>query len=111
MGAVCLIDEEVVRKTTQRIVDRFSPWKVIVFGSWARGEANADSDIDFLVVMPYVGSKRDWQVQIRRELRDFDVPKDVIVVSPEELERKGKLNGYVYRSALLEGKTLYERES
>lgn len=104
-----MIDAEIVERMVRRIVERFSPNKVILFGSWARGEANPDSDVDFLVVMPYTGSKREWQVQIRRELKDFDVPKDIIVVSPEELEHKATLNGYIYQIAVREGKTLYER--
>jgi Ser/Thr protein kinase RdoA (MazF antagonist) len=53
------------------------------------------------------GSKRELQVSIRRYLKDFDVPKDVIVVSPEELAEKRFLNGYIYQSALSEGKVLF----
>jgi hypothetical protein len=59
--------------------------------------------------MPYSGPKRELQVSIRRSLKDFDVPKDVIVASPEELAEKQYLNGYIYQSALLEGKVLYEQ--
>jgi predicted nucleotidyltransferase len=104
-----MISKETVQQMTQRIIENFSPQKVIVFGSWARGETNSDSDIDFLVVMPYNGSKRELQVSIRRYLKDFDVPKDVIVASPEELAEKRFLNGYIYQPALSEGKVLYER--
>jgi predicted nucleotidyltransferase len=92
---------------TRKIIENFAPQKVIAFGSWARNETNADSDVDFLIIMPYSGSKRELQVSIRRYLKDFDVPKDVIVVSPEELAEKRFLNGYIYQSALSEGKVLF----
>jgi predicted nucleotidyltransferase len=104
-----MISTETVQQMTKRIIENFAPQKVIAFGSWARGETNADSDIDFLIVMPYSGSKRELQVSIRRYLKDFDVPKDVIVASPEELAEKRFLNGYIYQSAILEGKVLYEQ--
>jgi predicted nucleotidyltransferase len=106
-----MITEELVLLMTQRIIDKFSPEKVIVFGSWARGEAHSQSDLDFLVVMSYAGSKRDAQVAIRRELKDFEVPKDIIVVSPEEFQQKKSLNGYIYQPAIAEGKVLYEQQS
>ena len=103
-----MIEEGVVGRMTQRIVERFSPQKVIAFGSWARGEASPDSDIDFLVIMPYIGSKRDCQVSIRRELKEFPVPKDVIVISAEELEREYTRSWSFYKMAVSEGKVLYE---
>lgn len=90
-----MITQEAVKRMTQRIIEKFSPEKIIIFGSWAKNLAGQESDIDFLVVMPFIGSKRDAQVSIRRDLKDFEEPKDVIVVSPEELEQKKALNGYI----------------
>ena len=45
-------DSKVVQSLVQSIVDVVHPLKIILFGSYARGETNPDSDIDFLVVMP-----------------------------------------------------------
>lgn len=103
-----MINDEIVQQMTQRIVAHFSPQKVIVFGSWAKGQTNPDSDLDFLVVMPVLDSKRDLQVSIRRDLKNFDVPKDIIVVSPEELRQKNSLNGYIYQTAVSEGRVTYQ---
>ncbi|WP_206812567.1 nucleotidyltransferase domain-containing protein [Paradesulfitobacterium ferrireducens] len=104
-----MITEHIVQSMTERIVHSFSPEKIIVFGSWARNEATEDSDIDFLVITSYNGSKRDIQVAIRRELKGFGVPKDVIVATREEIEEKRDLPGYLYGTALREGKVVYER--
>ena len=67
-----------------RIVARFNPEKIILFGSHARGEGGQDSDVDLLVVMPVKGSKRKIRLNIRQALRDIHIPKDIIVSTPEK---------------------------
>jgi len=92
-----------------RIVEGFSPLKVILFGSYARGDASRDSDVDLLVVLPEVGNKRETTVRIRRALADALLPKDIVVTTPAEIEQRGDVIGTVLRPALREGKVLYER--
>lgn len=104
-----VITEQVVQAMIDKIINMFSPDKIIVFGSWARKEFNEHSDVDFLVIMPYGGSKRDTQVAIRRALKGFGVPKDVIVATGQEIEQKKSLSGYIYGAALREGRVVYER--
>ncbi len=102
-----------VRQTIQamvrRLVERFNPDQIILFGSHARGTAGPDSDVDLLVVMPVSGSKRDKQVEMRLALHDIHVPKDIIVATPEEVSRRRDIVGTVIRPALREGKVLYVR--
>ena len=93
----------------ERIVDQFRPLRLILFGSRARGDSRADSDIDLLVVLPVVTDKRRAAIEIRRALQDLPVGKDIIVTSPEEIERRGELVGSVLRPALREGKTIFQR--
>lgn len=92
-----------------RIVERFRPLRVILFGSHARGTATAESDVDLLVVLPDVSDKRRTTVEIRRALGDLPVSKDIVVTTPEEIARRGDLVGSVLRPALREGKVLYEQ--
>jgi len=98
-----------VEAMTSRIVREFRPLRIILFGSHARGEAAADSDVDLLVVLPDPTDRRQAAIAIRRVLSDFLVPKDIIVTTPEEIQRRGHLVGTVLRPALREGRLLYER--
>ena len=93
----------------RRIVERFNPLKIILFGSYARGNAGPDSDVDLLIVMPVRGSKRKKAVEIGVALHDIKVAKDVIVVTPQEFEWRKDVIGTIVREAVREGKTLYER--
>ena len=93
-----------------RLVREFDPLKIILFGSHARGEANMYSDLDLLVVLRSVSPKRREVVEMRRALGDLPVSKDVIVTTPEEIDRRGDLVGTVLRPALREGRVLYERD-
>ena len=98
-----------IREMVDRIIERFHPERIILFGSHAKGNAGADSDVDLLVVMPVKGSKREKAVEIGVALHDFPVPKDVLVVTPEEFQRRKEIVGTVERPADREGKVLYAR--
>ena len=103
------LDNEKLEALIQRTAEAVHPLRILLFGSSARGEAGPDSDIDFLVILPRVDSKRRAAVEIRRALAHFPVPKDIIVSTPEEIAARGDLVGTVLRPALREGKVLYER--
>jgi predicted nucleotidyltransferase len=103
------VSEDLVQTMVQRIVERFRPVRVILFGSRARGEAGPWSDVDLLVVLEEVANKRQAMVEILRVLKDLPVCKDVVVTTPDEISRRGHVVGDVLRSALREGKVVYER--
>ncbi len=99
-----------INEMVRRIVAKFRPEKIILFGSYARGTAGPDSDVDLLVVMPSGAlSRREQAVQIRCALYEFGIPKDVIVATAQEVERCRNLIGHIIRPAMREGKVLYER--
>jgi predicted nucleotidyltransferase len=98
-----------VDEMVRRIADRFSPLKVILFGSRAAGTAAPDSDVDLLVILPQVTNSRKAAVEMRQALADLPVGKDIVVSTPAEVARFGDCVGHVLRSALKEGVVLYER--
>ena len=101
--------QEVLNQVVRRITERFRPEKIIVFGSYARGEADRDSDLDLLVVMDVEGSCRRKANEIDLALADRTVPMDLIVVTPSQYDRQKDLVGTVVRQAAREGKVLYDR--
>ncbi len=98
-----------IREMVRRIVEHFDPDKVILFGSHARGTGGPDSDVDLLVIMPVHGSKREKRIEIRTRLNGSGLAKDIVLVTPEEVERYRDIVGTVIRPALRDGKVLYER--
>jgi predicted nucleotidyltransferase len=98
-----------IPEITRRIIETSHPDKIILFGSYARDDFSADSDLDLLVIVPGVRHLRRESIRVRRALRGLLAPVDIVIATPEQIERHRNTHGLVYRSALREGKVLYER--
>jgi uncharacterized protein len=98
-----------IDRMVKRIVKQFDPEQIILFGSQARGDAGPDSDVDLLVVMDVEGSRLEKGVEIRLALREFLVPLDLIVTTPEEFAWRKDVVGTIEWPASREGKVLYAR--
>jgi predicted nucleotidyltransferase len=84
LGVSC-ITPEVIDALKQRIVAGIDPQQIIMFGSQARGDATAGSDIDLLVVQDTSQSDREVRRRIERLLLDRRFGLDLIVRTPEEV--------------------------
>jgi len=104
-----MTEDAIIPTMLERIVARFKPRQVVLFGSRARGTATESSDVDLLVVFDHVSDKRRMAIDIRRALSDLPVFKDIVVTSPDEIARRGRLVGSILQPALAEGKVLYDR--
>ena len=102
--------QNVIKEMVSRIVTKFDPDKVILFGSYARGTAGPDSDVDLLVVFRHLeDTRRKKAIDIRVALNGMGSPKDVVVRTPEDLEQEKKVAGTIGREVQKDGKVLYER--
>jgi len=81
---------------------------VILFGSRARGDATATSDVDFLVVQREVGDRFEESVRLTQVVADLRVAADVVVVSEDQVEEWGAVPGTMIYDALAEGRVLAE---
>ncbi len=100
---------DILKIVVKRIVEQFAPQKIILFGSYAQGTPSADSDADLLIIMDVLGSKRKQAVEIDLLLQGIPIATDVLVVSPEDVEKYRDCPGNIIRDALRAGRVLYER--
>lgn len=98
-----------IHRITARIVKRFHPEKVILFGSQARGNIAADSDVDLLVVMDFEGSKLNKMVEVRGVLNGINVPTDILITTPDDFAWRKDVVGTIEWPAFHEGKVVYAR--
>jgi predicted nucleotidyltransferase len=99
--------DEVVRQMAERIASLFAPERIILFGSWARGEQTPDSDVDLLVIVREVEDRRALRVAMRRAVNGMGLPKDIIVLTADEFEANRHVPGTVAYPADREGRVLY----
>lgn len=85
-----------------------NPKRIILFGSHARGEADAGSDVDLMVVTPHVENRVAETVRLSRALRTLRLPLDLVVVSESMFRDRSGAPGTVYFEAATEGKVVYE---
>ena len=85
----------------------FRPRGIILFGSYARGEQTADSDIDLLVIFPQAVDKAAEAVKIRRAIGRINTGVDVVVSSAQELAEWEGVKGTLYYYARREGRLIY----
>ena len=97
-----------LEKISGQLVHRFSPQKIILFGSCATGKADQRSDIDLLVITSFPGGRRKLMIEMDRAIAPFRKPVDIIIQTAEEFEKNRLIPGTIARYAYLEGKILYD---
>ena len=102
--------DELIERAGRALLDAASsaPARVILFGSHARGDARDGSDLDFLVIEREVEDRAAESVRLRRALRGFGAPMDVIVVDEALAQRRAKVRGTMVERALREGRLVAE---
>ncbi len=99
-----------IDEIVSRIARRFSPERIILFGSHARGDAREDSDVDLLVLFADVRDPRACAAEVYAALIGCSaLPKDIVVSTTARFERYRDVVNTVYWPASREGKILYER--
>ncbi len=102
--------ESAIGDMVRRITERFSPDRIVLFGSHARGDAREDSDVDLLVLFPNVENPQERAAEIYAALIGCSaLPKDIVVSTTARFERYRNVVNTVYWPAAREGRILYER--
>lgn len=103
------ITEKDLEPITRTIVQAFNPEQIILFGSLVWGKAGPDSDADLFIVKETQNSTRDVAREIDGALWGRTIPLDIIVYTPEGVQRSLKSGNLFIRDIVERGKVLYER--
>jgi predicted nucleotidyltransferase len=101
------LDPAILKNIVARVVDLAHPDKIILLGSAARGQMGPNSDVDLLLIKSGRFSRSRLMEKIYMGLGGLGEPVDIIIVSPEEVERYGECPWLVMCPALKEGKLVY----
>jgi predicted nucleotidyltransferase len=102
-----MISQQRIQEYADRVAEAFHPDKIILFGSYAYGEPNEDSDVDLLVVMEGDKIDRKKMVEIQMEVRET-FPLDLLVYDPAHLSQRASMEDWFVREVLEKGRVLYE---
>jgi uncharacterized protein len=102
------IPMRVIRRYARAIAEEFQPDKIILFGSYAYGSPNEDSDVDLLVTMP-ARNQHDQAVRILWRLA-APFPVDLIIRTPKEMAWRLAEGESFLTTIVSQGKVLYEKD-
>ena len=104
-----MLGTDALDEIVSRIAERFHPERIILFGSYATGGADDDSDVDLLVVADTDLPEPRRFPAVSRLLADYPVAFDIIVKTPEEYRRWRSVVNHIVYFAHKYGKVVYER--
>lgn len=102
-----MVEMKRIRDLTSQIAREFNPDRIILFGSYAYGQPDDDSDVDILVVLPFKGKPVRKAIEIRNKI-NAGMPLDLIVRTPDQLAERLAQNDWFMREIVERGRTLYE---
>lgn len=102
-----MINNQEIDKIVSLIVTNVNPDKVVLFGSYAYGKPNEDSDLDLLIIKDMEVEKYKRGREIRKYLRGTKVPMDLIVCTNKEIEEISNDKTAFISQILRKGRVLY----
>jgi predicted nucleotidyltransferase len=103
-----MLTAQLLQTAVDRVLAVSQPLQIILFGSYARGDADAESDIDLLIVENEVPDRGQEMLRLTRSIGYLGLGVDVLVYSEQEVMRRGQVPGTLLHHALREGKVLYD---
>jgi predicted nucleotidyltransferase len=101
------VSQEILDEIIRRVVGTAQPERIILFGSAARGEMGPNSDVDLLVVKGGNFDQGTLTEDIYEALYGVGLAVDVVVVTPEQVQRHRNKYWLVIAPALREGREVY----
>lgn len=105
-----MITQKKIREITNKIIRNYDPDKIILFGSYASGTAAEHSDIDLFIVKDTELPRIKRSLQIRLLLFGSKIPIDILVFTPQEVEKSVNIKYSITNEVMNKGKVLYEKK-
>lgn len=102
-----MISHSQIQAFSQKIVEQFQPEQIILFGSYAYGQPNQDSDVDLLVILPFEGLPVYKAIEIRKKLRPV-FSLDLITRTSKQIQQRLDMGDFFIQDILQRGRILYE---
>jgi predicted nucleotidyltransferase len=98
-----------INKIIRQVIDVYQPDKIILFGSYAYGKPDADSDLDLLIIKKTSERFIDRWVNVRRIVSDpkRSIPFEPIVLTPDELKERLAIGDQFIKEIVTKGEVLY----
>jgi len=104
-----MISEGTIKEAIERLIKVAKPQKIYLFGSYARGDARKQSDLDFLVIEQMLKGRRKEMVRLHDAIRSMRIPVDILVTSESTFNEWSDVPGTVMYRAKVEGQLCYEK--
>lgn len=105
-----MIETKQINEIVNRIANNYKPEKIILFGSYARGDSNENSDLDFILIKETNSPKHKRGIEVRRLFYGVPIPMDFKIYTKTEFSNE-LLNQYSFlNTAIKSSKILYERK-
>lgn len=102
-----MITEKIILEFCERVIQKYNPQKIVLFGSYAAGSPNTESDVDVLVILPFDGKNAMKAAEILIQT-DPHFPIDLLVRKPDEVDVRIKMGDFFMQDIINNGKVLYE---
>lgn len=105
-----MIDEHMINEVKQRLVSLYDPVAIYIFGSYAWGHPDEESDLDLLIVIDnYKKNRHQTLVDGHKALMDLDLFKDLVVYSQEEFVDCSQDQTSLCNKVVKQGKQIYAK--
>ncbi len=105
------VKKALLNNIRKRLVSNLDVVKIIMFGSYASGKYNIDSDLDLLVIINTKEKGIKRYAMVSELLEPRKVPMDILVKTPDEIKKRLKMLCPFTENILKTGKVIYEKAS
>lgn len=104
-----MIEKAKINEIVSKIALHFDPDKIILFGSYASGNATNDSDLDLLIIQETELPRHKRSFNIQKSLKGSMIPMDILVYTSKEFEDERNQKNSFLHSLIQNSEILYER--